>query len=369
MPLYDEEVQRELHLEKGIQGLAEKFGPYELQQALFRLDLMPKQSQNDLLKQHVSLSEAVAHYFSCDAFLDLARSSQDVYRYEMNLFVKYCHHIKGLDPEIKEVSSALFLQDYLSGIKKQNTRSKKAAFLRSFLRETNEHYFNRGIEKIKRTLSIEADKNRLPRAFTKEQLDELLVLVRLGREAHRNFTILWTFLGSGIRLNELCCLQVGDVNVMRQEILVRGKGKKGFKQPSKITKSALDVLCAYIHFRYNGIQNEPDYKERYIFSDDKGMSPLHHSTVQKMMASLIDECITITAEEKGNYQLSVHSLRHSFALYLLQSGVTIYDIKDLMRHNWLTSTEVYLKVFDNMLVTAIDKHPLGNLKASDFFGH
>lgn len=145
------------------------------------------------------------------------------------------------------------------------------------------------------------------------------------------------------------------------------KRKKGYKQPSKITKSSLEILSTYVSFRYHGVKDSQDYLERYIFSDDKGKSPLHESTVQKMFAALIDQATSIRESDKKPYQLSVHSLRHSFALYLLESGVNLYTIKELMRHSWLSSTEVYLKLFDSMLVKAIDQHPLAQLKASDLF--
>ncbi|WP_431786089.1 hypothetical protein [Paenibacillus lactis] len=52
---------------------------------------------------------------------------------------------------------------------------------------------------------------------------------------------------------------------------------------------------------------------------------------------------------------------------MLESCVNLYTIKELMRHSWLSSTEVYLKLFDSMLVTAIDQHPLAQLKTSDLF--
>ncbi|MFS0555054.1 tyrosine-type recombinase/integrase [Brevibacillus sp. 179-C9.3 HS] len=368
MPLYDEEVSKELFLEEALESLAEKFGPFQIQQALSRFDWMPIQSSQDKTKQQeVTLNEAIAHYYSSDAFTGLAKSSQQVYKYEMNLFSDYCRQRLGGQPTIAQISAATFLNDYLAPVKKPNTRNKKSAFLRSFLGEVHAHFFQGSIEKLKRPLSIDIDRNREPRAFTKEQLDELLNLVRLGKEAHRNFTILWTFLGSGIRLNELCHLQVGDIIPSRQEILVRGKGKKGYKQPNKITKSSLDILSAYVKFRYGGVENEPAYQERYIFSSDKGISPLHDSTVQKMISALIDEAKTISEFDKKSYQLSTHSFRHSFALYLLESGVNIYTIKELMRHERLSSTEVYLKLFNNMLVHAIDKHPLAQIRATDFF--
>ncbi|NOU94908.1 tyrosine-type recombinase/integrase [Paenibacillus sp. LMG 31456] len=366
MPIFDDAVTNEVALEETLSQLADQYGPDTFKRLLH--SLLPSNNTESMKRyEELLLEDAVPHYFASDAFQSLANSSQQAYRYEMDLFLRYCRRLKGTNPSITEVSSAVFLTEYLAPVQKLNTRSKKSAFLRSFLGEIFSHFFNRDIGKLKRTLSIEIDRNREPRAFTKEQLDELLCHVRLGREAHRNFTILWTFLGSGIRLSELLYLQIRDIVSSRQEILVRGKGKKGYKQPSKITKSALDILNVYVNFRYHGVKNEQDYLERFIFSDDKGKSPLHESTIQKMFASLIDETSSIPKSDKKPYQLSVHSLRHSFALYLLESGVNLYTIKELMRHSWLSSTEVYLKLFDSMLVTAIDQHPLAQLKASDLF--
>jgi integrase/recombinase XerD len=366
MPIFDDAVTNEVALEETLVQLADQYGPDSFMRMIHRL--LPSNSIDTMKRcDEILLNDAVIHYFASDTYQSLASSSQQAYRYEMDLFSRHCQSLKGASPSLKEVASAVFLTEYLAPVQKLNTRSKKAAFLRSFLGEAYAHFFNSDIGKLKRTLSIEIDRNREPRAFTKEQLDELLCHVRLGREAHRNFTILWTFLGSGIRLSELLHLQIGDMVSTRQEILVRGKGKKGYKQPSKITKSALEILRAYVNFRYHGVQNEHDYLERYIFSDDRGKSPLHESTVQKMFASLIDDAKSIPESDKKPYQYSVHSLRHSFALYLLESGVNLYTIKELMRHSWLSSTEVYLKLFDSMLVTAIDQHPLAQLKASDLF--
>ncbi|MGG6314598.1 tyrosine-type recombinase/integrase [Paenibacillus macerans] len=366
MPIYDDSVSNEIALEESLVQLAEQFGPDTFQRMLNRL--IPSGSNEAVIRnEKVLLDEAVLHYYESDTFQSLAKSSQLSYRYEMDLFLRYCGNSNDAKPCLKDVISAAFLAEYLAPVRKLNTRSKKAAFLRSFLGEASSHFFNQDIGKLKRTLSMEIDQNREPRAFTKEQLDELLCLVRLGREAHRNFTILWTFLGSGIRLSELLHLQTGDIISSRQEILVRGKGKKGYKQPSKITKSSLEILNKYVSFRYHGIKDEQDYQERYVFSDDKGKTPLHESTIQKMLASLIDEAKSIPESDKKPYQFSVHSLRHSFALYLLESGVNLYTIKELMRHSWLSSTEVYLKLFDSMLVTAIDQHPLAQLKTSDLF--
>ncbi|MFE9278710.1 tyrosine-type recombinase/integrase [Paenibacillus glucanolyticus] len=367
--MYDEEMEGFIELEESIQLLAEKHGPFQVRMALTKKEWFPELRKKDPESRIVLLSEAVEHYLNSDAYLGLAYTSQSTYKYELNLFVEYCNTNKGHDPNIRDVASSASLTQYLSSAKKQNTRSKKAAFLRTFLRETLGHFFEDGIDRLKTALKVKPDKKRgQPRAFEKQQIEELLMLARLSRDGHRNFTIIWTFLGTGIRLNELCRLQVGDINPALQDIMVCGKGNKDCKQTTKITKSALEILCSYVHFRYSKLADKPGYKDLYVFSDDKGVSPLSDSTIQKMITNLIAEAETISKEDKGTYQLSVHSLRHSFALYLLESGVNICKIKDLMRHQWLSSTEVYLEMFSHMLVEAINKHPLGQLKVSEVYG-
>jgi integrase/recombinase XerD len=367
MPIYDENFELDLSMEEKIKDLAETLGPIKFLQALNHLDWMPKNTNSEKPAGYVLLNDAVEFYYASDSFTELAKSSQIAYRYEMNLFLNYCGQQLNPDPEFKAVCSSPFLSGYLTSVKNKNTRSKKAAFLRSFLRTILEHFYAHNIDKLKRVLKVGVDKRRTPRAFTKQQIDELMMLVRLGRESHRNFTILWVFLGTGIRLSELCTLQIEDIKPQTQDIYVRGKGEKEFKTACKITTFSLDLLCKYVNFRYGSIKHLPNYNELYIFSDDKGISPLHDSTIQKMFSSLINDASSITEDDKRVYQLSIHSLRHSFALYLLESGVNIYTIQELLRHKWLSSTLVYLNLFDSMLVKVINQHPLANLKASDFF--
>jgi integrase/recombinase XerD len=365
MALYNEEWDFDC-LDEELASLVEKHGFLEFQLALKRMELL-NEVEHKNVKKNVLLSEAIAYYFKCEKFTDLEPSSQKAYRYEMDLFWKFCCKMKGSEPLLKDVSTVLFLKEYLEPVIKQATKSKKSAFLRSFLKVTFSEFFDQDIDLLKKTLNVKVDKNNLPRAFTGEQIEEITNLARLGREPLRNFTILWVFLGTGIRLNELCWLQIGDVKPKLQEISIRPKGNKKNKVTRKITIFSLDLLCKYIKFRYGSLQNQSNYSELFIFSDDKGESPLHDSTIQKMLVNIIDEAQTISADDKKNYQLSVHSLRHSFALYLLHSGVHTHTIKEMLGHAWLSSTNVYLKLYDEMLLKAINKHPLGNLNPNDFF--
>jgi integrase/recombinase XerD len=365
MPTYNQEFNTD-SLNEELEALLEKHGFLDIQLALKRMKLLTETEQKSV-RHDVLLSEAISFYYNSEYFRLLQESSKTAYRYEMKLYLNYCTKHLGEEPLLKDASRALFLIDFLEPFKKPATKSKKSAFLRSFLRLVFEEFFDQKIDSLKSTLSVEVDKNRLPRAFTKEQIEEITNLVRLGREPLRNFTIIWVFLGTGIRLNELCKLTIEDVKPQLQQIMVRAKGKKEFTVARKITTFSLELLCKYIKFRYSPLENLSDYHKRYIFSDDKGITPIHDSTVQKMLGNIMKEAQTISEDDKRTYQLSVHSLRHSFALYLLQSGVHVYTIQKLLGHRWISSTNVYLKLFDNILVEAINKHPLGNLDPNDFF--
>ncbi|EAO9488599.1 hypothetical protein AKL49_25300, partial [Salmonella enterica] len=88
-------------------------------------------------------------------------------------------------------------------------------------------------------------------------------------------------------------------------------------------------------------------------------------TVQKMLDGLISEAQTISPEEKE--RLSVHSLRHSFALFALEEGVDLVSISKLLGHKSLKTTTIYLQLFNSMLLQAIEKHPFARSLAANLF--
>ncbi len=141
MPLFDDAVPKEMALEETLVQLADQYGPDSFKSMLQRL--LPSDSI-DFTKRcdEVSLDDAVLHYFASDTYQSLATSSQQAYQYEMDLFLRHCRKLKGGTPFLREVTSAVFLTEYLAPVRKLNTRSKKAAFLRSFLGEVFAHFFN-----------------------------------------------------------------------------------------------------------------------------------------------------------------------------------------------------------------------------------
>jgi integrase/recombinase XerD len=366
-----------------LQTLLNKYGQVQLEKELGSIGLLLTEKKNPKNKE-ITLLEAAQHFLEDEfsTFQSVSASSQSSYKSETRSFCKYfgVNIDKNLSTDVllEEVLTPDKLKDYIKqpGIA-DATRRKKAAFLRTFidsvardlLSEKKINQLNRG------PLELKGPDPQLPRAFTAEQIDYLLNLSRLTRCALRNYTILWTLVGTGIRVDELH-FQIGDVNFEKGWIKVKAKGRKERAKVKRfMTKGAIKALKYYVNFTYSHLKNvlsETDYNRLYIFSDDNGKHVLSNRAVQKMVRGLIDKAIEDNVvqdkvwdsdrgeEMKVNY--STHSFRHSFAVYAFESGMDIYIVKELLGHKSIESTEVYLDLFDEQYQKAMNKHPFAKLE-------
>ena len=133
-------------------------------------------------------------------------------------------------------------------------------------------------------------------------------------------------------------LKIDDINSDRMLMHIRqGKGRKD--RYTILSETALDVLKEYVH-----IAKPKDW----LFPGGKNNSFLTEGSVQKIFAS---------ARKKANIRkdVTVHSLRHSFATQLLESGI----IRELLRNPSSETTEIYTHVSQANL--SIIKRPLDSL--------
>jgi integrase/recombinase XerD len=327
------------------------------------------------------------HHFLTDEFspfIHLSESSKGSYKSDLKSFGKY----HGVDLE-KDQTTDVFVKDiftpekikiYLDHLNKLKiaTRNKKAAVLRSFISSVGRDAMSdKQIQQLFNTaLAIEKpDEEPLPRAFTPSQIEYLMNLARLTRGSLRNYTIIWTLIGTGIRVDELF-FQIGDVNFDEGWVKVKAKGRKNKGKVKRfMTPGAKKVLKHFIDFTYvhlKGKLTKTEYKNLYVFSDQEGTAPLSKRAVQKMIKLLINAAVddgviqnTVWDSDKGeeeNILYSTHCFRHSFAVYALTGGMNIYVVKELLGHKSLASTEVYLNLFDDQYREAIEKHPFSKLE-------
>lgn len=313
-----------------------------------------------------TIEDALYDFKKTNHFLQLKISTQTSYKSESNMFKQYCHNefTKGE----KENATIFFdnpsyLLDYVNKTENVSTRSKRSSFLRTFLKVMFKRELLNSDLVLSRVLPIRQDNNQEPKGLNMDQVKELLSLSKAGNNNFRNHALVWTLLGSGVRVGEVTQLKIRDILPETQSLLIIPKKKRDqsiTKEKRKIALPAIQILVEYIVFTYGYQFSEGDsYNNLFVFSKNGGQAALTERAVQRIIKELIQKCKLITETQKEKY--STHSLRHTFALTALESGVDIYRISKLLGHANIKSTEAYLKLFDKQLQVAIEKHPFANV--------
>ena len=138
--------------------------------------------------------------------------------------------------------------------------------------------------------------------------------------------ILAVIYSAGLRISEFISLRPSDIDSDRKQIRVLGKGNK--YRYTLLSENTLDMLRMYWRA----------YKPaKYLFEGHIKGQPVSQSTIQQVFRH--------ACKKTGiNKPASVHSLRHSFATHLLESGVNLKIIQSLLGHSSLRTTSIYLHV-------------------------
>lgn len=163
---------------------------------------------------------------------------------------------------------------------------------------------------------------KLPVVLSKEEVKSIIETTRNLK--HR--TIIAVIYSAGLRISELVNLLPSDIDSDRKQIRVLGKGNK--YRYTLLSENILDMLRVYWRA----------YKpERYLFEGQRQGQPISTETIQVVFKHACKKAGIIKPA-------SVHSLRHSFATHLLESGVNLKIIQSLLGHSSLRTTSIYLHV-------------------------
>lgn len=197
---------------------------------------------------------------------------------------------------------------------------------------------------------IEAPKigRKLPDTLSKDEIDLLLATIDLTHpQGERNKTILEMLYACGLRVSELINLQLSDLFLDEGYIRVLSKGNKFRLVPIHYTTS--EILVTYINTsRYNINVYKED--EDIIFLNRRGK----RLTRQMIFIILKDLSLKINLKKK----IGPHTLRHSFATHLLKNGADLRIIQQLLGHESITTTEIYVHLDKSYLQKVVEKyHP------------
>jgi integrase/recombinase XerC len=156
----------------------------------------------------------------------------------------------------------------------------------------------------------------------------------------RNLAMFETFYSTGMRISEIHGLDMNDVDFEGQMIRVFGKGSKERVVP--VGKRALDAMGLY---RAALTEN---LKPMFV---NKNFSRLTARSIRRILDKLVIECGL-------NVPVSPHTLRHSFATHMLDSGADLRGIQEILGHASLSTTQIYTHVSMDRLMQVYDKaHP------------
>lgn len=225
------------------------------------------------------------------------------------------------------------IRAWLAALQKECTRATVARKLAAV------HTFYRFLIRQGLTNSNPAERIRAPRldrhlpAYL--SVDEAFALVEAPSEENfrgvRDRAILELLYSSGIRVSELTAIDLGNVSLSPEMVLVRGKGDKERVVP--FGAKAREALEAYLHARKALLEHRRQPDEKAVFLNQRG-TRLTRRSVARLIASCRSQAQLTTPA-------SPHTLRHSMATHLLESGADLRAIQEMLGHASLATTQKY----------------------------
>lgn len=187
--------------------------------------------------------------------------------------------------------------------------------------------------------------SRLPSVLSLEEIDALIAAMEDTPTGRRNRAIVETMYGCGLRVSELCALQISHIDFRNAVMLIRGKGSKERLVP--VNEVALTRIKNYVDTDRNDVPIASVDADT-VFLNSRGR---HLSRV------MIFYILRDAAARAGiRTPLSPHTLRHSFATHLLEGGANLLSIQQMLGHESIATTQIYLHIENSRLRQEILEH-------------
>ncbi len=191
---------------------------------------------------------------------------------------------------------------------------------------------------------------RLPDVLTVDEIDRMIGCIDLSApEGQRNKAIIETIYGCGLRVSELVNLSLSDLYLDEQYVIVEGKGSKQRMVP--ISETAITEIRRYMPQRA-ALDIKPG-EEGIVFLNRRG-----HRLTRVMVFYIIKRLCGLAGIKKS---ISPHTLRHSFATHLLEGGANLRAIQQMLGHESIATTEIYLHLDRSTLRREILLHHPRNM--------
>jgi site-specific recombinase XerD len=213
-----------------------------------------------------------------------------------------------------------------------NKQVQALKLLSRYLRETKRNAVGFNLQRLE-------ERRSKPVWLTKEQMQKLYDAVPESVLGIRDKAMLAVYYGCGLRLNEGVNLELSDIDVTAKVLHVR-KGKCYKERFVPIAEKNLEEIKLYID--YARPQLLQDNKSNALFIDANKGRPIRSESLYVRIKQLVKK-----AKIPG--QAGTHTLRHSIATHLLQSGMKLEKIQQFLGHANLDSTQIYTHLINESL--------------------
>ena len=291
--------------------------------------------------------------------LDLIRAYENyltkVKQASANTIASYIRDIRQFADWLQDTAGAdvveatqLNISEYLSHLESEGrsaaTVSRNLASFKNFYNYVVSSGF---LEKTPVTdIHVDRGEKKLPQILTNREIELLLAQpVCIDAKGYRDKAMLEVLYATGMRVTELIGLDIDDVN-LSQGIIKCASAKKSRMIP--LYPGALKALSVYILNIRSTMLAAPEEKALFVNVGGVRMSRQGFWKILKHYQSMahIDKEIT------------PHTLRHSFAVHLLENGADLGSLQELMGHSDISSTQMYTHMVNNKLRSVYEKcHP------------
>ena len=277
----------------------------------------------------------------------LSKNTIDSYSRDLEKLLIYLENHKVIYSPITIDEDTV--QNFIYDIaKKVNPRSQ--ARIISGLRSFFDYLIFEDYRKTNPTDLIEAPKigRKLPDTLSEDEINQLISAIDLSHpQGERNRTILETMYSCGLRVSELINLKISDLFFDEGFIRVIGKGNKQRFVP--IHDNAQKYILLYINNIRNHLTAQKGFEDT-VFLNRRGKG------LTRQMIFIILKDLSIKLE--WTKKISPHTLRHSFATHLLKNGADLRAIQQMLGHESITTTEVYVHLDKSYLKEVVETyHP------------
>lgn len=289
---------------------------------------------------------------------NLSHNTISSYAYTFKLLLKFFNEKKNIRSDkitLDDLSkdNIIGFLDWLEqnrGVKVAS-RNIRLAGIHSFIKyvqiEDPTHLFE-----YQKILSIKNKKHQSTEIpfLTIEQIKKLLAAPdSSNKQGFRDKVLLTVLYDSGARVDELIHMKVSDLRLYQPaQITIKGKGNKIRAVP--LMGNTVELLKKYIN--ENQLNTRQYSNQEYLFVNRSG-----NSLTRAGVAYLIEKYVSIANKNGANISIKVHAhiFRHSKAVHLLEAGVELIYIRDILGHSSVTTTEIYAKVCNEKKKEAIEK--------------